>query len=269
MSLAEIQTKSKGLPSRITIHGVGGIGKTSFAAFAPKPVFLCSKLETGVESLKDAGLIDEATGSFPECQTWSEALSAIEVLTAEEHDYKTLVIDVLNGMERMCHDHVCGRDYGGSWSYFSAYQNGYKVSVADWRQLLGALDKLREVKRMMVVLLAHTKVRNFKNPEGPDYDRYMPDMSEETWNVTYGWSDMVLFANYYTAISKENREKTKGKADGGTDRYFYTQRTAAWDAKHRHGLPDEISMGNGGSEAWANFSAAVREGKKTPTAKEE
>src|SRR5581483_11183276 len=252
MSLADIQTKGKNLPSRLVMHGVGGIGKTSFAAYAPKPVFLMSRLETGIESLKDFGLVPDHVGFFPECQVWNDVLAALDTLTNEQHDYKTFVVDVLNGLERMCHEHVCSRDYGGKWTSFTAYGAGNKVAIADWRQFLSALDKLRETKKMMMVLLAHTKVRNFKNPEGPDYDRYMPDMSEETWNVTYGWADLVLFANYYTAVKEEGRGKAKGA--GGDERLLHTSRTAAWDAKHRHGLPEEIEMGKTGHEAWTNFA---------------
>lgn len=261
LSLSDINTKAKNLPSRVIVHGVPGIGKSSFPAFAPKPVYIMSRLETGIESLKDSDMVPEHVGVFPECQAWSQVLECVELLNREEHEFQTLVLDTINGLERMCHEHVCVRDYNDRFAAFTAYQAGYKVALNDWRQLLSALDRLREVKRMGVVLLAHTKVKPFKNPEGLDYDRYTPDLNDETWSVTHGWADMVLFANYDVQAKKEHGQ-SRAKGAGGMARFLYTTRMPAWDAKHRHGLPELISMGGSGKEAWANFVTALREGRK-------
>ncbi len=257
MSLADISTAKNNLPSHIILHGVPGIGKTSMPSFAAAPVFLCSQLEMGAQSLKNAGLIPEHVGIFPECQTWAQALEAIELLTQEEHAYRTLVLDVLNGFEKLVHEHVCQRDYNGKHASFNAYKAGQNVAVADWRQMLAALDRLREAKRMQIVLLAHTKVTNFKNPEGPDYDRYQPDLCPETWAVTHGWADVCLFLNYDVDAKSEQRGQ-KAKGVGGMSRLIYTSRTAAWDGKNRNNLPPVISMGNNGKEAWENLVAEMR-----------
>ena len=71
--------------------------------------------------------------------TWDELLAAIRALIDQEHAYRTLVIDTLNGAERLCHEHVCRRDFGGRWGRdgFTAYMTGYEVALADWRELLG------------------------------------------------------------------------------------------------------------------------------------
>lgn len=261
MSLSEIQTKGKNLPARIVMHGVAGVGKSSFGADAQNPVFVMSRLETGIVSLKDAGLVPDHVGYFPECQSWQDCLDAIGELTTGKHDFKTVVLDVANGFERLCHEAVCQRDYKGNWQWFTAYQAGYDVAVAEWRNLLVALDNLREARGVRPILLCHTKVANFKNPEGPDYERYQPDMNPKTWAVTYGWADLVLFANYETFIKNEEKDGVKKKGVGGEDRYFYTNRTAAWDAKHRHGLSPQVSMGTNGKTAWTNLQAAIAAGK--------
>lgn len=238
-----------------------GIGKTSWAAHAPAPVFIMSKLETGVESLRDAKLIPENVGAFPECKTWQSIFDSLEVLEREDHPYKTVVLDVINGAERLCFEHVASRDYADRMAAFMAYQNGPKVAVADWRHLLSAFDKLRELKRMTVILIAHTHVRNYRNPEGPDFDRYVPQLSDEVWGVTHGWADIVLFANYQTVVTKDYGAP-KGKGNEGSNRLLYSTRTAAWDAKNRDGLPEIISMGNSATEAWANFSKELAECRK-------
>ena len=228
-------------------------------------MFLQSRGETGLETLINAGRLPEVP-HFPECQTWSELLSAIETLTTEDHPYKTAVIDTLNGSERLCHEHVCQTNFGGDWGErgFAGYMRGYEIALADWRDLLNRLDTLREQRKMSIVCLCHTKVKTFKNPEGSDYDRYQPDMHEKTWSLSHKWADAVLFLNYETFVDSKDANK-KGKATSSQTRLMYTERHAAYDAKNRLGLPLEIDMGDSGAAAWNNFKAALVAGRQTQT----
>jgi hypothetical protein len=262
ITLAGVTKGGSGLPSRAVLHGVEGVGKTSFGACAPKPVFVMTRGETGLTTLIDSGQVPE-TDHFPEQMTWAELLTAVEVLTVKSHDYRTLVIDTLNGAERLCHEHVCQRDFGGSWGRdgFTSYMMGYEVALADWRRLLDALDRLRATRRMSILALAHSKITTFKNPEGSDYDRYTVDLHHKTWSLTHKWSDLVLFSNFTTHVDARKGDG-KGKARGGSRRVIYTSRTAAFDAKNRHGLPEQIDAGNGATEAWANFTAALHANKQ-------
>lgn len=224
-------------------------------------MFLQTKGETGLETLLDAGRLPEVA-HFPEVQNWGELMGAIDVLTNEEHAYRTLVIDTLNGAERMCHEEVCRRDFAGDWTDkgFMGYMRGYEVSLADWRKLLIALDNIREKRRMAIVGLCHTNVKPFKNPEGPDYDRYQPEMHSKTWGLTHKWADAILFINFETFVNEDNA-KRKGKATSSQARIMYTERHAAYDAGNRFGLPAEIEMGSSGQEAWNNFKAALVAGR--------
>lgn len=264
--LAEVKQQGSKLPNRVLLHGVEGIGKTSFAASAPRPIFIMARGETGLETLIDHGRVVE-TPHFPEAQTWEEVLGAVRSLITGTHDYRALVIDTLNGVERLCHEHVCRRDFGGDWGEhgFASYGKGAEVALADWRELLSLLDRLRAEKRMALLALAHTKVKTFKNPEGPDYDRYTVDMNEKTWGLTHKWSDVVLFANFLVETQKE-KGSSRTKGVGGQDRYLFTERHAAWDAKNRIGLPESITMGRSGAEAWANFIGAARAARTTAPA---
>jgi hypothetical protein len=259
--LADVQKTSRQLPSRLVLNGQAGIGKTSFAAQATAPLFLLSPGETGLLTLMDAGLVPPTPNL--EIDTWPALVGIIDELTATEHAYKTLVVDTLDGMEKLANAHVCQTDYTGDWSErgFMGYQRGYKsVAAGPWRELLARLDKLRETKRMGVVLLAHSGVANFSNPAGGDYSRYVPDMFKDAWTLTFSWADIVLFGTRDVKVAKERGDaKTKGK-DLGT-RTIYTEWNAAWDAKNRHNLAAEIDMGNSGKEAWDNVIAAVRAGR--------
>jgi hypothetical protein len=262
LSLADVQKGGSGLPNRCVFHGPEGAGKTSFGSCSPRPVFLMTRGETGLLTLIDAARVPE-TPHFPELMTWEDLLGAVEALTHDQHDYRTLVIDTLNGAERLCHEHVCQRDFEGKWGRdgFTGYMAGFEVACADWRAFLNALDRLRAQRRMSVLALAHTKISTFKNPEGPDYDRYTVDLHHKTWGLTHKWADLVLFSNFAVHVDARKADST-GKARGGSRRVLYTTRTAAYDAKNRHGLPEQIDAGRSAAEAWSNFAAALQAGKQ-------
>jgi hypothetical protein len=259
--LKEVTSQGPKLPNRMLVHGVEGIGKTSFASQAPRPIFLMARGETGLESLIDSGRVAE-TPHFPESRTWADVLGAVQTLITQPHEYRTLVIDALGGIERLCHEHVCAVNFNNDWSDkgFASYGKGPEVSLPVWLELLSLLDRLRAERKMAIIGVAHTKVKTFKNPEGPDYDRYTVDLHEKTWGLTHKWADMVLFANYFTATSKDKGD-ARAKGVGGQDRVIYTERHAAWDAKNRSGLPAEIEMGNSAETAWGNFMQAVRDAR--------
>jgi hypothetical protein len=119
---------------------------------------------------------------------------------------------------------------------------------------------------MGVLALCHSKIAPFKNPEGPDYDRFTPDLHPKTWGLTHRWADYVLFLNFETHVDAGRSPRPKGK--GGTRRVLYTARTAAFDAKNRHGLPEQIDGGNSAAEAWANLAAAMKAARARPQTQE-
>lgn len=247
------------------LYGVPGIGKTSFAAAAPGVVFMTEAAERGIGTLKEAGLVPATIPVLPPVGNWPDALGMLDSLRADEHNYKVLAIDALGGFERLCHEEVCRRDFSGDWGDrgFSSYQKGYETALADWRLFINALDALRDERKMSIILLGHAKISPFKNPSGPDFDRWNVDVHHKTWALTHKWADLVLFANYELNFSAKEQNDKKAKAKGGKARILYTEHEAAFDAKNRHSLPGEIEMGNSGSEAWANFINAMKAGQTT------
>lgn len=254
-----ISSAGSGKPTRAIFHGVEGVGKTSLPAYAPKPIYMMSKGETGLQTLIDNKRIPD-TAHFPEVMEWNEMLSQIEWLTTSNHDYRTLVMDTLNGFERLCHEFVCARDYNNCWGKngFTSYMQGYDVSLADWRIMLNALDRLRDAKSMSIICLCHTKVATFKNPEGADYDRYQPDMHPKTWSLTHKWADFVAFINFETFVEKDGK---RAKATGGQQRIMYTERHAAYDAKNRLGLPSEIVLADSAQQSLTILTTAMKEAR--------
>lgn len=262
--LDEIKREATAKPAAMVIYGPPGIGKTSVGASAPSPVFLIDDQEDGINTLKTSALAEEDVPVLPAAKSWEDVLGQLDALAAGDHDFKYLVIDTLGGLERLCHEFVCKRDFKGDWGDkgFGSYAKGYEVSLPEWRMMLNRLDRLRTDKKMGIIALAHSLVRPFKNPEGEDYDRFIADMHHKTWAVTHKWADLILFSNYYVEVDKGSSGRERAKGKGGQVRFFNTEHHAAYDAKNRHGLPAEISMGDSGNEAWANLVNEIKAARK-------
>ena len=245
MTLGAITRGKVKKPHRIVGYGPEGIGKSSFAAGAPNPVFL--PLEDGTNHLDVARL--------PRAETWREAREAVRLLATEKHEYQTLVIDTLDALEALLWRHMVERDRFADEKQKTplkdiegyGYGKGYTKALEDWRGLLKDLETL-SAKGMHVILLAHSWVKSFKNPAGEDYDRYELKLHQKAAGLIKEWAESVLFMNYETFAKKDERTKRVRGIDTGA-RLIFTERRAAYDAKHRGNLPESLPL------SWADFEA--------------
>lgn len=244
MSLARVVRGKLAKPVRVLIYGVEGVGKSSFAAASPQPIFFGA--EDGTSELDVA--------RFPEPSTWAEAFEAITELATAEHDYQTLVIDTLDWLEPLCWAAVCAgkKDKAGkaieSIEGFG-YGKGYTAALDLWRQLTAALETLRTKRNMNTIQIAHSWIKSFKNPAGEDFDRYEMKLHAKASGLLREWNDAVLFATHET-LTYEANGRVKGISSGA--RVIYTERCAAWDAKNRYDLPDRLPLD------WESFYEAVQ-----------
>jgi hypothetical protein len=261
-----IAMTGRGLPPFYLLHGPPGIGKSSLLPYVPGCIAMQSKGETGLETLIDAGQVPETAHFEGVAESWQQVLKWITWLLQAEHNYTALGLDTLNGLLRLCHEQVCKKEFGNDWGEngFIGWSRGARTATADWRQFLNGLDQLRIQRKMTILALCHTEKVTFKNPEGPDYDRYEPDLDKYARALTEKQADAILFYNFHTVVETQKRTGkalTKGKASGGQLRFIHTVRHAAYEAKNRYGLPEEIDAGNSGKEAWDNFVQALIEAK--------
>src|SRR6056297_30369 len=124
-SVPEFTTeRSKDRGVALVLYTEPGFGKTSTAAFADKPKIIMGAGETGYETLLDYGRVPAVPHVVVE--RWTEYMGVLKQL-ADEPDCDVLAIDTLGAVERLCHEHVCNRDFGGDWSDsgFLGYQRGF------------------------------------------------------------------------------------------------------------------------------------------------
>jgi hypothetical protein len=242
MTLGAITRGRVQAPLRVLCYGVEGVGKSTLGADSPTPVFLGA--EDGTAHLDVSRL--------PQPETWRDVLDAVALLTRETHDFKTLVIDSLDWVEPLIHRFVCDEAKVKSMEDVS-YGKLYVAALEQWRLLINALDRLRTAKRMHVVMVAHALVKGFKNPEGPDYERYQLKIHDKAAALLREWVDELLFARFETFSLKGKGEmRAKGVSTGA--RVVQTTRAAAYDAKTRHGLRDGMPL------SWAEIERGCVDG---------
>lgn len=238
MSLAAVRTGPSQRADRILLMGTEGVGKTSWAAGAPSPVFLCA--EDGIPSSL------ASVPRLPEPESVEDVHAAIRALTDEPHDFKTFVIDTLDWLEPIVWRDVARknnwRNKAGELDIEApGYGKGYIAANEEWRRILAGLDGLRKARGMEIILLAHASIKVFQNPNGPDYARYECKLNKGAAALVKEWTDTNLFA-VYEALSTEKDIEKKGKMVSTGQRIVHTEWNAAWDAKNRHGLPPVLPL---------------------------
>jgi len=235
MTIAGISRGRLAKPRRVLAYGPEGVGKSTFGAGAPDAIFIAP--EDGTAQIDVA--------RFPEPSNWTDVLAAIALLTTGDHAFKTLVIDTLDWLEPLINAHVC---LSNGWKDIEApgYGKGPAAALDVWRAFLRDLDILRAKRGVEIVLLAHSQTRTFRNPVSDDYDRYELKMPPKAAGLVKEWVDAVLFANYETFAAKKDG-RVRGVSTGA--RFLWTTHCAAFDAKNRFGLPEQIPL------AWDDFDA--------------
>ena len=221
------------MPPRVTIHGTGGVGKTTMASQAPKPAFIFT--ETGRGNIPvEFGL---------ETESYAEVLKALNELATSDHDRQTLVIDSLDHLEPLNWSHICEHHDKDSIEAFG-YGRGYKEALSEWRELFRRIDALIEAKNMAVVLIAHSQVKRFDDPVNESYDRYQIKLHESASALVYEWSDVVGYAHKEVVTTKSDtgfgNQRNRGISTGV--RVLQCQETASAVAKNRYSIPEKIDL---------------------------
>lgn len=238
MKLSAVTKGRQQKPKRVVLYGVEKIGKSTFGANAPKPIFVGT--EDGTSHLD--------VERFPSVEHWGEVKEAVIELATEKHDYQTLVLDTLDWAEPLLWSFICKRDSQANIEAYG-YGKGYTAALDEWRTFLAYLERLQTKRGMNVILLAHAVIKPFKNPEGPDYDRYEMKLNPKASGLIKEWAEDVLFTNFETFANVDAKTKrVKGISSG--QRLIYTVRCAAYDAGNRHNLPETLPL------SYADFEAA-------------
>lgn len=214
--------------ARVVIYGTEGIGKSTMASQFPSPLILDT--EDGSKHLDCARVI---------CSDWMTLESTMHELVRDAQGFETVVIDSADWMERMMIDQIV-RQAGKKSIEDFGFGKGYIHVQERVAKFLAIADQLI-ARGINVVFVAHSKVQRTSPPDQTDgYDRYELKLTKQVAPLLREWCDLLLFTNYKTKLVEGSDGRIK--ASGGKERVMYAERSAAWDAKNRFGLPEEMPM---------------------------
>ena len=239
-------------PTRFAMHAVEGFGKTTIACHFPNPIIVGA--ENGIP--RDLGFAVQTLSP----RSWFDVFDIAGSLMNDRHDYGTVVLDTVDWMEPLIHRFVTERDSERQTEMNPkgrkllsiedyGYGKGYLVAEEEFRKLITVLDELQAKRGMHVVMLMHSQVRTFKNPAGPDFDRYEPKCQQRISRVIVEWCENLLFGYFQVLSSKEpddvarNEKTARAKGIGTGVRVVGARQTAMYDAKNRVSLPPEFELG--------------------------
>jgi hypothetical protein len=237
-------------PPRVVLYGPPKIGKSTFGSGAPDAVFVTT--EDGIDNV--------TVDRFPRAGSWDDLLANIDQVVKGEHEYKTLVLDTLNGAAELASQHVCATKFSGDWGPkgFSAFGQGWAATSEEMRRLIPLFDACR-ARGMIVLLLAHAGVQNVRNPIEGDFTKHAPDVDRRVWARFAAWSDVIMRADFEYFVKKADNPLGKGQAVGTSTRVLRCSGSAAEDAGTRVGfdLPETLPL------SWKAFADAL--GQDTST----
>lgn len=240
--LSSVVRKAAPKPPRITIYGVPGVGKSTFAASAPKPVFI----------LTEDGLGSIDADHFPLASSYDDVMNSLMALASEEHDFHTVVVDSLDWFEGMVWAQTCKAN---GWKDLEqpGYGRGYVAAIDAWKNYIDAVNYLRDERAMTVIQIAHSDTIKFESPETDPYSRFVLKLHKRAAALISEHSDILGFCNYRTSTVKTdagfNRKVTRGVGSG--ERFLFLSERPAFTAKQRYALPDAIPL------EWDALASAV------------
>lgn len=232
-------------PMRVLIYGGEKVGKSTFAAGAPSPIWLPL----------DAGSTNLNVRRLPQPESFREVLEGLHEVEMRgiAKGLQTLVVDPINWIEPLIIADVVGDSGKGLADWGGGFGRGTAAAIERWRLLKSGIERVWKTG-MNVVICAHAHVKKFEDPEGPGFERYELAMNKDAAGLFKQWVDAILFARR-EVFGKLDPTTKKVKAYGSSARMLHTEQTPAYDAGNRWCLPAEMEL------SWTAFIEAKEAGK--------
>ena len=223
----------------VTFYGQAGVGKTTIAAEFPRPYLI--NVEGGVPE----GIDIPYSGRVP-VRDYDYLVALLESFQYQEHNYKTLIIDSLDTLEKkVIHPYVKRKNDFDSID--QTFGRAYTRSSETMDKILERLEDLRIRKKMYIVLTAAAVKESFDDLVNNSYHRFNLGLQSQVSSRIFHQSDFLFFMKPDVYMVKEKGQK-KERPAGSSRRILCTSIMPMWVAKSRaRGLPNELEyeLGNG------------------------
>jgi DNA polymerase III delta prime subunit len=242
IALSSLRQVRADKPPRVLIYGPPGIGKTTLASEFPSPVFI--QVEDGTPG-------DVELTSFGKLNSFGEVMDALAALYTDDHGFRTVVVDSVTELERFVYAETCARgdDKGNPKANIEdfGYGKGYTYAQRIWSEFLEGCNALRRDRGMGVVLIAHSKVERFDDPETVSYDRYEIDLHNKSVGAIEREMDAIFLLKQPVTVKTEDKgfNKERARAAGGDAVLIHAIGKPAFVAKNRYGIPATVRFDRG------------------------
>lgn len=179
---------------KMGLFGRPGTGKSTFAAKAPRPFFICT--DGNFEWL---GLPEK---NHVQVSTWKQAKDVINNIVLNKPEYKdfdTIVVDLLEDLYVWAEDEFCKREGIIHIGDYKSMGAGYSVVR---KEFFAQISKLLSINRN-VLLLSHEADKIGKTKAGADEYMYIPS---DKMSLTKQWNDIEGQVRYFLRCFTEDEE---------------------------------------------------------------
>lgn len=217
------------------VYGVPGVGKSTFAAGAPNPIFVGPERNKEINALK-----------FPQNQTHAQLmdyLREIEKGKQDKHNIRSVVLDAITTEEKVINQEIVKSEPGKTMETArKGYGKAWAESLTKLYEIREQLQTIADKKEMNIIVLAHSIKAEFSDPLlMTSYDTYKPALHVgkkfDHNSVFIDWASSVLFLTWKAYATEDRQYATAiGK------REIKTEYRPSHIAKNRYNLPETIEM---------------------------
>lgn len=252
--LSGAQKPNTKTPLIMTIYGPAGSGKTSLACTLPNPFLIRTQGEQLPRDVPEDQMpvslapVGQRTKEHNGKRVWDDAdlWEQFQALLTEDHEFKTLIIDSVTGLEELFIQSVVELDTKNPKSVVQAaggYGAGRAAVRAKHQRVRKAAELLRDRKGMNVVFLAHVEIDRLDPPDGDPYTSYSLQLHKESAPVYVNSCDLVGFLKQETFVMGEEGSSKKARTSG--ERILSVEMTPASVSKNRLGIDKDIPVKKG------------------------
>jgi len=213
------------------------IGKSTFCANSDNALFLAT----------EAGLNNLSVYQVP-IATWGEFLDACQQIAAGQHGFKTIIIDTIDNLYKMCVTHILQK-HNLQHESDAPFGKGYALINGAFEKVLTALSLLP----YGLIMTSHAQEKEVKTPTGAE-TRISPTLPNGARKIVLGMADLILFAEMQEVRNEQGRIT-------GYERVVRTKPTTIYEAGDRTSkLPETLPLD------YACFAQAMGQGVSAPVA---
>jgi len=229
----------------VTISGPPNTGKTSLACTFRKPYLLRMQGEDVPHDIPEARRPVSPDTIDSEDALWEQLNS----LRTEEHDFRTLVVDSVGGMDDIFAKTVMG-EAASLAKAAGGYGAGYEAVAAKHGLVRKMAEILRRERGMTTVFIAHSEIIRIEPPDADPYTSYSLRLHKKSMRHYVDSADLVGFIKQETAVvdavkGKGDAPSKPGRIIGTGDRVLVTYLTPANISKNRIGVTEDLPFAFG------------------------